>query len=79
MLEQICIAVMMLVSLFFLTVPFLALWDLIAFIIFIVNRKKSPEKRKKAEDNFVTSSIALTLATAVPAALYAVLAAIYSL
>lgn len=42
-------------------IPILVLWDLVAFIIFIVNRKKSPEKRRNAETGLIISSVALTL------------------
>lgn len=43
-------------------IPVLFIWDLVAFIIFIVNRKKSPEKRRNAETGLIISSAALTLA-----------------
>ncbi len=65
--------VMLLFSVFlFLTLPFLLLWDLIAFIIFIAAPKSDYEKRRKAETGFIKSSAIFTAALIVTVTLYTI-------
>lgn len=47
--------------------PFCALWDLIAFIIFLATLKSNESKHKKAENMFIVSSTVLTVGTALAA------------
>ncbi len=54
-----------------LTVPLLFLWDLVAFIVFMVFSKNEREKRRKAETGFIISSIALTVGVVLTVVLFA--------
>lgn len=47
--------------------PFCALWDFIAFIIFLATLKSDETKHKKAENMFIISSTVLTVGTALAA------------
>lgn len=47
-----------------------ALWDLIAFIVFLATLKKDEVKHKKAEKAFITSSVFLTISAALAAVCY---------
>ena len=47
--------------------PFCALWDFIAFIIFLATLKSNEAKHKKTENMFIISSVVLTVGTALAA------------
>lgn len=48
-----------------LAVPFIALFDIAAFIDYLAKKKSAPEKRSRAERNFLLASVCLTVGIAV--------------
>lgn len=55
-----------------------ALWDLIAFIIFLATLRNHEEKHKKAENMFIKSSAVLTVGTVSAAVCYLLMMLIYN-
>lgn len=58
----------MVAGLIMLAIPFAALFDIAAFIDYLAKRKADPEKRRRAENNFLLASVCLTVGIVIIAA-----------
>lgn len=67
----------MVAGLIMLAIPFAALFDIAAFIDYLAKRKAAPEKRRRAEKNFIIASVCLTVGISVIALLILVMRIIY--
>ena len=59
-------------------IALVALWDLIAFIIFLATLKSDEAKHKKAENMFIKSSVVLTVGIVLAVVCYLLLMLIYN-